>query len=58
MEDSKLMSDYKSDETHRRQSRQIANLTEHKILDFFRRCIAKQLEDFRLTKALDVYLSD
>jgi len=27
-------------------------------LDFFRRCIAKQLEDFRLTKALDVYLSD
>ncbi|WP_289522621.1 hypothetical protein [Phocaeicola barnesiae] len=55
MEDSKLMSDYKSDETHRRQSRQIANLTGH---NFFRRCIAKQLEDFRLTKALDVYLSD
>ena len=30
----------------------------NEILDFFRRCIAKQLEDFRLTKALDVYLSD
>lgn len=28
------------------------------ILDFFRRCITKQLEDFRLAKALDVYLSD
>lgn len=30
----------------------------NKILDFFRRCIVKQLEDFRLAKTLDIYLSD
>lgn len=30
----------------------------NEILDFFRRCIVKQLENFRLAKTLDVYLSD
>ena len=30
----------------------------NEILDFFRRCIIKQLKDFRLAQTLDVYLSD